>query len=513
MVRLFLGPPPSGIFGDRDAVKERVELLEKLESVIWSAMVSGDRYEARLWLCNTISSIHSITLREQCKLFIDLLRLKKSKHDVAARLLQMIFENRPGLAGSIIAKKICMLEKFFEGNPRRILEWFDHFATVGESGHKKGARALSKFAFMNRNTCWEELEWKGRHGQSPAVVATKPHYFHDLDVLQTVENFLKYVPDFWSSDELAESVKDGEILKIDQKYFIDSFLHWMYEENLDGVWVAVEEFMMNQQFSFLCQHLLVVVDDSRMLTFFNSISKFINVDAQCKELKHPSCWLEYLLSTCSGSVSVEEYILLNAVISHGRQLLRLMTNEEHESEKQKLEKLLMNALKFCDTDHWYFIKECTEMEKKIAIKLIGLQSWVIQYHLAQECKTQQSCELLFSENGISFRRAEKFYLLQSNGTLEEHGSEIDDEDFDRRSHNRRRKEKKRRKKKQNHANESADELLEFEPLNSLHDCKSGGRSWLLSTNNYSCAWNAADLPDHFAKRCFSTWMKWVLSMW
>ncbi|XP_020571339.1 uncharacterized protein LOC110018383 isoform X2 [Phalaenopsis equestris] len=489
MVRLFLSPPPSCISGDRDGVKERLTLLEKLESILWSAMVSGGRNEARLWLCNTISSIHSITPREQCELFIELLRLKKSKHDVAAQLLQMIFENRPSKVGSIIAKKCCMLEKFFEGHPRRIMDWFDHFATVGESGHKKGARALSKFAFMNRDTCWEELEWKGRHGQSPAVVATKPHYFHDLDVLQTVENFLQYVRDFWSSEELAESVKDGEILKIDRKYFIDKFLYLMYEENLEEAWMIIEEFIMDEQFSFLCQHLLVIVDDSRMLTFLKSVSKFIHINAQCKELKYSSCWLENLLSTCSGSVSVDEFILLNAVISHGRQLLHLLIDEEHENEKEKLEMLLMNGLNFSDTDHWDLLKECMKMEKQIAIKWIGLQSWVIHYHLAQECKTQKSCESLFSGNGISFRRADKFCLLQSNETFKEHSLEIDEEEMARRHHNRRNKDKKRRKKKHNNANENTDELLEFEQLNSLHDWKLGGRTWLLTTNNYSCAWH------------------------
>jgi hypothetical protein len=87
------------------------------------------------------------------------------------------------------------------------MQWFDHFAFTVESSHKRGARALSQYAFVNRDICWEELEWKGKHGQFPAVVATKPHYFRDLDVLRTVQNFLEYVPDFWSSDEFANSVK------------------------------------------------------------------------------------------------------------------------------------------------------------------------------------------------------------------------------------------------------------------------------------------------------------------
>jgi hypothetical protein len=80
--------------------------------------------------------------------------------------------------------------------------------------------------------CWEELERKGKDRQSQAVVATKPHYFRDLDVFQTVENFLEYVPDFWSSDdELANCIKDGEILQTGAEYFVDQFLYLMYEED------------------------------------------------------------------------------------------------------------------------------------------------------------------------------------------------------------------------------------------------------------------------------------------
>jgi hypothetical protein len=52
-----------------------------------------------------------------------------------------------------------------------------------------------------------------------------------FDVLQTAESFLDYVPDFWSSDELDNSIKDGEIMQIDEEYFVDQFLCSMYEEN------------------------------------------------------------------------------------------------------------------------------------------------------------------------------------------------------------------------------------------------------------------------------------------
>ena len=115
MVQLFLSPPTSSEHGDRDSVKERISLLQRLESIIWSVITSGGRYEARIWLCNTVSCIRSITPRDQHDLFVDLLRSKKSKQDVAAQILRMVFEKRPEKVGPVIAKKSYMLEKFFEG--------------------------------------------------------------------------------------------------------------------------------------------------------------------------------------------------------------------------------------------------------------------------------------------------------------------------------------------------------------------------------------------------------------
>lgn len=117
MVQLFLSPPASSDLGDRDAdaVNERISLLQKLESIIWFVITSGSRYEARIWLCNTVSSIHTITPRDQRDLFLDLLRSKKSKQHLAPQILRMVFEKRPEKVGPIIAKKSYMLEKFFEG--------------------------------------------------------------------------------------------------------------------------------------------------------------------------------------------------------------------------------------------------------------------------------------------------------------------------------------------------------------------------------------------------------------
>jgi hypothetical protein len=116
MVQLFLQVPTDGGSVDTDAVRARRSLLNEAESVIRSVVRSGGRYEARMWLCSTISSVHLLDPRDQRDLFIDLLEMKDSRRDVAARLLRMIFDKKPKKAGSVLAKKLHMLEKFFQGN-------------------------------------------------------------------------------------------------------------------------------------------------------------------------------------------------------------------------------------------------------------------------------------------------------------------------------------------------------------------------------------------------------------
>lgn len=116
MVQLSLTEPTWNYNGDGQSVKERVSFLNKLESIVWSLLMSsGGRSEARLWLCNTLSGISSITPRCQRELFVNLLMSKPLKQGLAAQLLRMIFKKQPQKAGSIIAKKSYKLDNFFRG--------------------------------------------------------------------------------------------------------------------------------------------------------------------------------------------------------------------------------------------------------------------------------------------------------------------------------------------------------------------------------------------------------------
>lgn len=511
MLHLFLSEPIWNDNGDDNSAKMRVSLLSNLESVIWSVMASGGRSEARLWLCNTIAGISSIGRHHQCELLTNLLRSKPLKKGFASQLLEMIFENRPHKAGSIIAKRSYILKKFFEGNPTRISQWFSR--TGGGLGHGPGAKALSQFSFVNRDICWEELEWKGKHGQSPAVVATKPHYFLDLDVQATVENFLENVPEFWLSNELSESLKDGEILFVDRKYFVEYFVDLMYKEDSRDVWEVTSEYLKEECFSSLCKRLLITLDEWDLCDFLHMLHKNLNPRMELKDPMDSSYLFELILSKCSDFRCFDQILLLNAVFNHGRQLLRLLRDEEAHEEKEKLEDIVSKICGIPNNDSSLasIIKDCFKMKNIEAFKLLGLQSWVIYYSLAEKCQTPESWELFFMHNEISFRKSDRYLFLDNHGVLEGGVSELDRKASKTVKH--RKKHSRRKRKRDINHDDSDNELLDLGTTKNRLDLQSNVGSWLLSIDEYSASWNSEDLPEYLSKYCLSTWMKWMFAQW
>ena len=115
MVNLFLSESYWAGDGNIESVKQLISLLNKLQSVIWSLLMScGGRSEARLWLCNNLSSLKSITPHHYRGLFVKILRSKPLKRSLATQVLQMIFEKHPQKIGSILAKRSHLLEDFFK---------------------------------------------------------------------------------------------------------------------------------------------------------------------------------------------------------------------------------------------------------------------------------------------------------------------------------------------------------------------------------------------------------------
>lgn len=514
MIRLFLSKPGADDRGDGASAEAIIALLHRLGTVIGSIILaSGAKSEARLWLCKSVSMMTSLSPRHQRDLFRNMLRSKPVNLELASQLLQMVFETRPRLAGSILAKRSRMLEKFFQGNPRPILKWFSNFDAGGGSDHKKGAKALSQFAFINRDICWEELEWKGKHGQSPAMVATKPHYFLDLDVLRTVENFVEYVPEFWSSSEFAESLKDGEILSLDTKYFVELFIDLMYKDESRDVWEAVDDFLMDVSFSSLCNRLLISLQESELLIFLKSLSKSFSLPVKNMDLGNSSCWLEIVLSKCKDFASIDQLLLLNMVVNQGRQLLRLMQDEECQEEKEKVQDIVSEIFKTSSGSSGFaaILEGCLGMRTLDVVKLLGLYSWVIHYVLSKECQTLESWESLFIINGITFRKSGTYTILDHDGIKQEENRSKLDIKSPYAIHSKKKEKRKKKRRRTVGFNDDGSDDDDLFVRDDGQDVQSQTRSWLLSTDGFSTPWTMPDLPEHLAKHCFSVWMKSVFT--
>lgn len=511
MLQLFLSEPSWKENATDESVEQRKALLNELESVIWSLMLVEGRSESRLWLCNAVAELRSITPRNQRELFMTLLRSKPIKRPLVGQLLQLLFQKEPQKAGHIIAKKCFLLENFFKGNQNRILQWFSNFAGTGYVDHTKGAKALSQFAFMNRDICWEELEWKGKHGQSPAMVATKPHYFLDLDVERTVENFLEYVPEFWSSKEFAESLKDGDILTIDDNFFINMFVDLMYKDDLKEVWEIIDEFLIEQSFSFLCQHLLIILGEQDLIVFLDLLQNYVKPRLQKMDC-HDSLdqLLEIILSKCDGNSSLDQLLLLNAVAIQSRQLMRFIREEGSQELKEKVKHVIFQICKPTNPKDSFapILRECFRRKSLETIKWLGLQSLAFYCYLSEDFQNSSSWENLFVGNDISFRKSKTYPILDHDQLPEESESEQDK----RSARNKRKKRQKHRNKKRRDLDIEELDGDEFaDVIKNRLELHSTSGDWLLSTDGYSTTWSSLDLPEHISKHCFCTWMKWVFA--
>jgi hypothetical protein len=358
----------------------------------------------------------------------------------------------------------------------------------------KGLRALSQFAFKNRDICWEELEWKGKHGQSPAMVATKPHYFLDLDVQRTVENFLDNVPEFWSSNEVSESVKDGDIFLIDRPFFVRYFKDLMYREDSSDVWDVIEEFLEEQPFSCLCEHLLISFEEKDLCYFVELLCKCLDLRIKFQCLDDLSRLFVVVLLKCGVYGSIDLMMLLNAVIGQGRQLLRLLRDEEAKESLEKVNEIVskISAIPSDGNSLTAIFKNRCKMATVEVVKCLGLQSWVLFYRLSQECQTPESWESVFVHNQIGFRNSDEHALIDEDRLL----TEEDYSGFDRIPSGRVKKKKKQKaKRKRRRAYDSDDgndddELLDFDFASQKLDYLSNTKSWLLSTDKYSSAWNS-----------------------
>lgn len=220
--------------------------------------------------------------------------------------------------------------------------------------------------------------------------------------------------------------------------------------------------------------------------------------------------LEIILSKYDGNKSLDQLLLLNAVSTQSRQLMRFICEEGSQEQKEKVKHVVFQICKPTSPKDSFtpILRECFRRKSFETIKWLGLQSWAFYYYLSEDFQNSSSWENLFVGNGISFRKSKTYPILEHDQLREESESEQDN----RSTRNKRKKRPKHRKKKRRD--------LDFEELNGdefadvitnrleLH-LTSG--DWLLSTDGYSTTWSSVDLPEHISKHCFFTWMKWAFA--
>jgi len=114
-----------------------------------------------------------------------------------------------------------LLRDFFKRSDAAIRGWFSHFSMGGISEFRHGALALANWTLTHRDTAWQHLVWSGRHSQAPVAVASKTHYFCELDIVASVRALIRHAPEFWSSQELLKAVRGAgatDFLAIDMEY-------------------------------------------------------------------------------------------------------------------------------------------------------------------------------------------------------------------------------------------------------------------------------------------------------
>jgi hypothetical protein len=71
---------------------------------------------------------------------------------------------------------------------------------------------------------WDLLAWRSPHPHAPVTVAASPHYWAQLDVPATVRSLLRNCPRFWTSDELHQTLRDGQLVRLDSRVFAQELL-------------------------------------------------------------------------------------------------------------------------------------------------------------------------------------------------------------------------------------------------------------------------------------------------
>lgn len=217
-------------------------------------------------------------------------------------------------------------------------------------------------------------------------------------------------------------MKDGEFLSLDINFFAEELLKMMSDDKNKKaeVWKVIKDYFAEESFSVLCQQLLHATLDKNLLQFLNDLGSSLphtyEGSRKCGGYKNQtesdkrSCfpkrksWMELLVFSGVEWESLEEAMISNACVSHGRNLLRLFQDEELEEEGIDSTQLMTRRVEHEGREHWALRDLASKLRKSSACKFLALESWVLLYRLLVEPTEMTAFEALLVESGIEYRR-------------------------------------------------------------------------------------------------------------
>lgn len=479
---------------DLQLARSRMQALDKLQTLLQGVLAG----EAGVWLRRALASL-PLRRGAHCAAFENLLGNAAAscrsldaegvtEEPVARQVVRLVCEEHARGVAQLLGRDGSLLRRFFHGNHTRIMGWFASFAGGEHSEHQLGARALARFAFVHRETCWDQLEWQGSHSQAPATVAAKPHYFRELDVVRTVENFIACVPAFWTSDELWDEVlRDGSLISLDVDFFVKELLWRMFNDNSFESWQLVRDFVANESFSLLCSRILHLVKDRELLMFVNDLAD--NRDGigevRGKNGSTSRTWLELAVLEGVRWDSLDDLSVGIACSSNCRQLCRLMEDDDCKEQAELVKQVLGGLKQDCEGSvhgHWALRRELMNLQESMAWKWLALEAWLLYCQL--EAQEELALQKLLTEIGI---------ICKTQNSEEPYR-----EPYDKRRRKRITSGGARKRKK-------SPPLLEIDYEASSTFEKLA--TWKLSIDDFTLVWTKEDVADYLTTRTLESWLR------
>ncbi|KAF5842347.1 hypothetical protein DUNSADRAFT_7661 [Dunaliella salina] len=387
---------------------------------------------------------------------------------IVHQLLLLLLEQRRVEVARLLARQPLLFRDFFVGSDLRIMMWFSHFSMSGMTGFKYGAFALAHYALAHRDEAWQYIVWEGKHAQAPVSVATKTHYFCEINVLATVRNFAEHCPSFWSSEQLLKTfTKGGEIIQLDPPYFAKVLYGILCRDPHSSGGLSsraqdlLEDFVCQESWQLLSHRLLSLMGDDELLELVSNVSMAATLKlvpgvgaptyagykdgpafiAELEQLAGPHGWQDLRDLTLSGGphwVSLPHLVLTHALANHRGKLQGMLQAEEDLHAKlEEVESIALHlhgfssrhGRPFCGyqapvQEHHHLLASLRPPALSASSRqLLALEAWTLRLALVHASRVPVTALLPVSTTLASdASRSDQGSLLASDASRSDQGS-------------------------------------------------------------------------------------------